>query len=108
MSKVATCPLAARPTSSRWFAGSRARLAISPGACHWATTWPASTVRAVMVLPDAPKTTDSAIPSSARWDATAMALNGAVSDAWSMTLFGSATTMPAAIRYLASIGCVHS
>ena len=35
-------------------------------------------VRAVMVPPDAPKTTDSAIPSSARWDATAMALTAPV------------------------------
>jgi len=88
--------------------GSNARLATSPEACQLATAWLPSTVMAVIVRPEAPNTIDSAIPSSARWDATASAVNGAASDVWPMILFGSAATMPAAMRYLASIGWVHS
>ena len=62
-----------------------------------------------MVPPSpAPKTIESTTPSAWRCGATASAWYGAPVSVSATTLFGSATTMPAAIRYLASIGWVHS
>ena len=54
------------------------------------------------------KTTDRSYPIDDRCGATAIEGDGPSSRVLPTTLFGSATTMPAAMRYLASIGCVHS
>src|SRR5688572_12674297 len=84
--------------------------ATGPPACQRASSSPvAASVATMLAEPAAAvKATDRSRPTDDRAGATAMDGDGASSSLLPTTLFGSATTMPAAIRYLASIGCVHS
>src|SRR6187401_613844 len=94
----------------RGAAGSYARSATGPPAFHLARSSPLSASDATIVAPPpaAVKTTDLSCPSDDRCGATAIDGDGPSRSLLPTTLFGSASTMPPAIRYLASIGCVHS
>jgi hypothetical protein len=65
-------------------------------------------VATIVVLPSVVKAIERSYPLDACAGATARAGAGASSVALPTTLFGSARTIPPAIRYFASIGCVHS
>ncbi len=84
-------------------------LATLPGASHADTSVPLSTSRAsIRASPDEVKAIEERRVNAVRWGATARTVAGASRSVPPTTLLGSATTMPAAIRYLASGGWVHS
>ena len=62
----------------------------------------------VVPPPAAVKTTDPSRPSDDRCGAMAIDGDGPSRSLLPTTLFGSASRMPPAIRYFASMGCVHS
>src|SRR5918999_5175539 len=83
-------------------------LATGPPASQRDTTSPLSTSQALSSVPTALKATERGCPSDERAGAIASAPGGSSTSVSETMRLGSATTMPAAMRYLASIGWVHS
>src|SRR3546814_1740027 len=77
-----------------------------PRSTRTATLFPYTTLfRSSMVrLPSEVNTIEAGHPDAVLWGATARLVAGASRSVLPLTWFGSATTMPAAMRYLASIG----